>query len=380
MLLNDAGGALRAPRLRIFANGQNVAGAIAAEVISNNYYAADRFSASIALGGDPWAGAALWASEPDILLEVQFSLDGGASYASLVQGAVDSVSIDPTLGMVHIDGRDLTATLIESRTQETFANRTASEIASLLAERHGLTPVVCATTTRVGRYYESEHDRITLNQFSHATTEWDLLAFLARQEGFDVFVQGQELHFQPATTTADLAISLRREDVTSIRLERSLTLARDIEVLVKSWNSRQNSAFVQRARAHGRRGTMSNGGPPQRYVFVRPNLTPDDALKFAQRKLAELTRHERAISISMPGELSLTPRSVIALEGTGTEFDQTYYIDVIERRLRQDGGLVQHIRARNTSPRSEATTPTDAPGAMAGGDGASGQAISGEAA
>ena len=41
----------------------------------------------------------------------------------------------------------------------------------------------------------------------------------------------------------------------------------------------------------------------------------------------------------MPGELALTPRSMIALEGTGTEFDQAYYIDVIERRLRHDGGL-----------------------------------------
>ena len=72
---------------------------------------------------------------------------------------------------------------------------------------------------------------------------------------------------------------------------------------------------------------------------MQPNLTPEDALKLAQRKLAELTRHERIIRITMPGELALTPRSMITLEGTGTEFDQAYYIDVIERRLRRDGGL-----------------------------------------
>ena len=67
-----------------------------AEVVSNNYFAADRFSASVALGIDQWAAASFWASEPDILLDVQFSLDGGASFTSLVQGAVDRVSIDPT--------------------------------------------------------------------------------------------------------------------------------------------------------------------------------------------------------------------------------------------------------------------------------------------
>ncbi len=353
MRLNDLAPTWRAPRLRLIANGQIIPGAMEAEVVSNNYYAADRFSASVALGADPWVAASFWSSQTDIMLDVQFSLDGGVSFTSLVRGAVDSVSIDPSFGVVWLHGRDLTAALVEARTQETFANRTASEIASLLAARHHLSPCVSPTTTVVGRYYQSEHDRITLNQFSHATTEWDLLAFLARQEGFDVFVEGTTLHFQPTTPTTQPAKSLRPEDVLDIKLERSLTLARDIEVVVKSWNSRQNSAFVQRARATGRRDAKRTGAQPQRYVFVQPNLTPDDALKLAQRKLAELTRHERCIRIDMPGELQLTPRSTIALEGTGTEFDQTYYIDVIERRLRHDGGLTQHIRARNTSPRTE---------------------------
>ena len=142
MLLSNPRSELRAPRLRVIANGQVIAGAMEAEVVSNNYYAADRFSASVALGIDQWAEASFWASEPDILLDVQFSLDGGASFTSLVQGAVDRVSLDPTLGLVHLDGRDLTASLIEARTQETFANRTSSEIASILAGRHDLTPRV----------------------------------------------------------------------------------------------------------------------------------------------------------------------------------------------------------------------------------------------
>ncbi len=359
MLVSETLSGWRAPRLRVLANGELLTGVAEAEVISNNHYAADRFAASIALGADPWTAASFWSSEPDILVDVQFSLDDGATFTSLVQGTVDSVVIDPVTGSVHLDGRDLTASLIEARTQETFANRTASEIASLLAERHNLTPCVSPTSTPVGRYYQDEHDRITLNQFSHATTEWDLLVFLARQEGFDIFVEGLTLHFQPATQQADLPVLLRPNDLTDLRLERSLTLARDIEVIVKSWNSRQNSASIQKARAAGRRGTRQSGGPPQRYVLVRPNLTPDEALKLAQRKLAELTRHERVIELSMAGELMLTPRSMIMLDGTDSDFDQTYYVDVIERRLHINGGFTQHIRAKNTSPRTETTTPAD---------------------
>jgi phage protein D len=360
LLLSDPRPAWRAPRLRVIANGRPLAGVMDAEVISNNYYAADRFSVSVALGNDSWAEASFWASEPDIQLDVQFSLDGGASFISLVQGAVDGVSIDPTLGFVHLDGRDLTSSLIEARTQETFANRTSSEIATLLAGRHNLASCVTPTTTPVGRYYQSEHDRITLDQFSRATTEWDLLAFLARHEGFDVFVRGQALYFQPTAQAADLGVSVRPENVIDLKLERSLTLARDIEVVVKSWNSRQNNAFVQRARASCRGGSGRSSGASQSFVFVQPNLTPNDALKLAQRKLVELTRHERTIRISMPGELVLSPRNMITLEGTGTDFDQTYYIDVIERRMQHDGGLTERILAKNTSPRNETIVSSDA--------------------
>jgi hypothetical protein len=50
---------------------------------------------------------------------------------------------------------------------------------------------------------------------------------------------------------------------------------------------------------------------------------------------------------------------MIAMEGTGTEFDQVYYIDLIERRLRQGSGLSQYILAKNTSPRTETTASGD---------------------
>ena len=355
MLLSDQGAVFRAPRLQLIANGQVLTGALEAEVISNNYYASDRFTATVALGPDPWAGAEFWAANSHILVDVQFSLDGGASFTSLVQGAVDNISFDPNAGLVHLDGRDLTAGLIESRTQETFANRTASEIASLLAQRHNLTPCVSPTSTPVGRYYQSEHERITLDQFSRTTTEWDLLVFLARQESFDLFVQGSALYFQPAAQPTGPTLALTPQDVLDLRLSRSLTLARDIEVIVRSWNSRENMGLAQQLTASCLDTAGPSNAPPQRYVFVRPNLTADDAARFAQRMITELTRHERSISISMPGELTLTPRSMIAIQGTGTDFDQTYYVDVIERRLRQNGGLIEHVLAHSSSPRSSQT-------------------------
>lgn len=352
---SDLLGGLRAPRLRVIANDSILTGAIEAEIVSNNHFAADRFAVSLALDADPGNGPGFWSSEADVSIDVQVSLDGGASFASLIQGAVDTVDLDMMTRIARISGRDYAAALIETRTQETFSNRTSSEIAELFALRHGLRRQVTPTTTPVGRYYQDEHDRITLDQFSRAISEWDLLVFLARQEGFDLFVSGATLCFQPRARS-DIAVSLQLTDLMDLRLERSLTLARDIEVTVKSWNARQQNAFTQTARALGRGGA---GGKPQRYIIVRPNLTSDQALQLAQQSLAELTRHERVVIATMPGELGITPRTMIALTGTGTDFDQIYYADEIERTVRFQGGFVQRLRAKNASPASETTTPAD---------------------
>ena len=342
----------RRPRLLATVNGAVVANAITARIISNNFYAADRFSLVAALGtSTPYD----WLSSDRMAVQIGVALDGAGE--TLIEGEADQVELDPIRRTATLTGRDLTARLIEARTQESFSNRTASEIATLLAGRRGLSTDIARTTTPVGRYWQLQRDRITLDQFSRATTEWDLLVALAGLEGFDVWVHGQTLHFRPRAATPAPSATLRATpglaNVTALRLERALTLARDIEVVVKSWNARQQQSFLRRARR--RRGGAS--GEPQRYVYVVPNLMPDEALKLAQRKLEELTRHERRITAEMPGELSLTPRQRIRLDGTGTDFDQEYWIDEITRTLHPTQGFTQTLLARNASTGSQATSP-----------------------
>ena len=334
---------VRAPRLRVVANGVVLA-VEDAEVVTNNHFSADRF----------WVRAAADRVPPEmigtveILVEIGASLDGGERFRTLVTGAVDTLELDPVRGTLYLSGRDLSAGLIEARTQETFANQTASEIATALAGRHGLTADVQATTTPVGRYWQLEHDQIVLDQFARATTEWDLLVTLAQFEGFDVWVSGTVLHFR-AADAAGAASVLRAvataggtANVAGLHLQRSLTLARDIVVTVKSWNSRQANAFMQTVR----RGRGGAKGSAQNLVYVVPNLTPDDAQKLAQRKLAELSQHERVIVAEMPGELDLAPRGRVRVEGTGTDFDREYAIDRIERHVSMAHGFGQVVHAR----------------------------------
>ena len=71
-------------------------------------------------------------------------------------------------------------------------------------------------------------------------------------------------------------------------------------------------------------------------------------MALATQTLSDLSRHERVITVTMPGEVDLAPRSLVLLQGTGTDFDQTYAIDEITRRVSARDGFMQTVRAVNT--------------------------------
>ncbi|MBV9756809.1 MAG: hypothetical protein JO047_07125 [Alphaproteobacteria bacterium] len=347
---------VRYPRLQVLANGAPLTGVRDAEVSANSHYGASRFSLTIALGADPLWTAAYWSAQSSVILDVQVAFmpasapANSATWVSLILGAADTIEIELPQQLVRVHGRDLTAALLTARTQETFANQTSSEIVATIAARHNLTAAVTPTGGLAGRYYELEHDQLTLGQFSRASTEWDLMVFLAQQEGYDIFVEGSTLYFQPPTanpmspdaTLRPVATFNGPANLSELRMERCLALAGNIGVTVKSWNSRQGAAVTQSAGA-------ADAASGQSYQLVRPNLLPDQATTLAQNWLGMLTQHERVITARMPGELTLTPRSVVALEGTGTAFDQVYYVDTLDRQIRFDGGFVQRMRAKNST-------------------------------
>ena len=335
-------------------------GIITAEVGSNSHYQADTFRAEVALNAPGGQDLDWWGADArkGMLVDLRFTLDGDER--SLIIGEADEIDIDPIHGTVSLAGRDLTARLIEHRTQEAFQNKTASEVATILAQRRGLKPVVTATTTMVSRYYADEHDRVSHSQFSKVSTEWDLLTWLAQHENFDLFVSGRELHFQPAVdpTKAEPYMlawdqDSRIGDMTMLKLHRSLTLAKDVVVEVRSHHSAKGQSFTRTSPA-GAGGAKVQAGKAQRYVFWRPNMTEDQAQKEADRLREEITRHERTCLIDIPGELELTPRDVVLIKGVGG-WSQPYLVNTITRRIGFDGGFTQSITIKNHNVESQAS-------------------------
>ena len=323
----------RAPQVRVLVGGVAIPGVIDVAVSSNNHLAANRYRVRASLTA---TGYAIWTGD-SLDVEVQVGVDG--AWSSLIYGEADRLDFDVGRGEVNVDGRDLTSRFIEARTQETFENRTASDIATLLAARRGLMAAVTPTTAIVGRDYQSDTARVTLDQHARTTTEWDLLIRLAEGEGFDVWVVGQTLYFAPPDQTASI-VQLTPTDCLSVRLERLLTLSGGLEVSVKSWDSRGQMAVVQTATS------VSGLGEPRRYVVVRPNLSADAAQAVAQRLLIQMSQHERGLVIEMPGDLTTQPRDILTLSGTNTDFDGFWTVTGVERRVSFGGGFVQTLEAR----------------------------------
>ena len=303
----------RAPRLRVLADGEALPGVLGASVTTGGRAGA-RFRVHLA-GRD--------APAPDARIAVE--LDG----ATTLLGRADSAVTDLAAGTTELDGRDLSALLVEARTAELFPNRTAGEVARSVAARHGLQAEVTGEGSLAGRLYGREHGRLLLPALGRARSDWDLLHALAEAEGFALHVEGDTLHFGPPADEEPVALDAK--DCASVRLNRQLALSRGIGVTVQSWGT--EAAAVVTARAG--RGT--------RQVLVRPNLQPAQAQALADRTLADLMRHERTVDLALPGEAGVTARRRVALSGAGG-WDGTYAVLSLHRSLDVRAGYVERVR------------------------------------
>lgn len=289
-----------------------------------------------------------WDTVLDEVLQIQASIDG-LQYYTVTVGKVDRVDFDLGKRRILLCGRDLSCRFVDSLVQETFINRTASEITTILAERRGLEPVVVPTTALAGRYYHDQYDTLILGQSGQIVSEWDLLVTLARQEGFDLYVAGTELHFGPSTSEAAPSLIVSPSTATSIRVKKSLVHAADIGVSVLSWNSRLQAAFAETVVASRAEGATS--ASMRQYRYFRPNLTPEQASALAGERISEIIQNEYMLEVEMPGELQASARDTLYLIDTGTSLDRVYQVQSITRRLSAQGGFEQRLRASCSSPR-----------------------------
>ncbi|MBM2884108.1 hypothetical protein JFK97_06860 [Chromobacterium phragmitis] len=334
---------------------------VSVDVDSNAFNSADTFTAVLPLSAMP-PGMDLqswWTDQTDITVDVSVGMINRSmtDWQTLITGQVDRVRYSPARFEIHLEGRDFTAGLIDAKTSEKFANHTTSEVATLLAQRHGLKPVVTPTKTSVGGIYKWDHTHV-----SSESTEWDILGYFAGIDGFQVYVSGKELHYEPALdpATADQYVIRWRDPgvipypvanvCDDIEFERDLTLAKGVVVHVRSWHK---GKVVDASYPISRpRGVTPGNSAPKRQIYniVRSGLDHQAALQLAQQLHKQITRHEMKFSCSMPGDNVLMPNTIVRVEGTASGFDQLYYVESVRRSLSFETGYTMTLQAKNHNP------------------------------
>ena len=359
----------RFPRGAIKINGNIIPALIDLEIDSNAWRESDTFRVSLSLSAlqSPYDEAWI-CSRSSMQVQLYAGTVSDPTNWSindlgqpLFYGHVDNVEYELSARTLVLTGRDLTALLIDARTAEKWINQSASQIATTLANRHGLTPVIPQDTAgRAGGFYIDNHVVPTTSQ-----TEWDLLCWLAQQVGFVVYCKGNTLYFGPPPDESANKYPVvwvpadsqnpYRSNTASLSFARSLTVGGTITVTVRSFNSQQRAGFsVSYPSANAGKIAPGNAkSPAQNYSYRIPGLTREQALQRAQSIYNEMIKNEMRLSADLPGDSILDIMHVIPVSGTGTAFDQTYYPESIQRTLSNDEGFRMKVSAKNHSDEVE---------------------------
>jgi hypothetical protein len=343
MPLRSAG----ALEVQVSMNGDPIPGLLRASIAKTNCFSADTYSLTFTLGTQVSKGIDFWSMVSSARVDVTAVISSpyGPTYQRLITGMVDTVHLDPIKRTVGIEGRDLSSSMIDTYRQQDFVNQTASEIVSTIAQYHNLIPVVAVTSGNIGRYYSDGYTKLSLGQFSRLQSDWDLVVQLARQNDFDVFVEGQSLYFQPSDGSTSAPVPVSLQDVESARIERNLGITQNAAARVQSWNSQNMVAYDSNNPGGAATATQGYSNTNLPFLFSGSNYTSQQVTDSAERYAVELSRLGTVLHLNMPWDLSFSPRATILLFDTVSAFDTAYRIDTIERHHSCISGSTQLVRA-----------------------------------
>jgi len=237
-------------------------------------------------------------------------------------GRIDAVR--PKFGdqgeTVRLFCRDYSAPLIDTAYSVAWAERTASQIAELLAAKYGLACEAVATT-----------DILERDLFRDAT-EWEILQELAEREGYVCYVKKEKkLVFRPRAEEEIVARFVWRANVVDAEFDDSSVGVYN-KVTVRHWTRKQKIEGSARDDAL----IDAMGCVKERIVYDARVRTPAQAQEEARRRLKELARPVVTAELVVVGDPALVAEKRVELAGFG-RFSGVYYIERARHRYGVQG-------------------------------------------
>ena len=143
-------------------------------------------------------------------------------------------------------------------------------------------------------------------------------------------------------------------NIWGLHVDRNITIAKGIKVIVKGYRSKQAKSFVKSSISKVPTGNNQDN-EVQEHHYQKRNMSDDEAQEFADNKRDEISRHEFTVNANMYGDFILNPRSIVKLQGTGTAFDQAYFLSTMTRELTMGGAFLMHATCKNKAEENGAT-------------------------
>ncbi|HEX6904120.1 MAG TPA: contractile injection system protein, VgrG/Pvc8 family [Thermoanaerobaculia bacterium] len=226
---------------------------------------------------------------------------------------------------VVVRGYDRRHRLMRGRKTRSYTKVKDSEVAGQIAGEAGLTDR--AEDSRVVHEYLLQHNQ----------TDLEFLQERARRIGYEVMVEGKDLHFRPRAYGSGEALTLARTVDLEELHPRLTSLGIAPEVAVHGWNVKDKEALVGKAAAgdEGSRMGGSSSGPAAvesafgtavAALVDHPVLSQAEADQIAEGQLREMALAYIGGEGVALGRADLKAGTVIKIDGVGKRFSGLYYI------------------------------------------------------
>lgn len=261
-------------------------------------------------------------------------------------GKIDGVR--PRFGnemTVQLIGRDFTARFIDTEFSVAFAERTASDIAILLAQKHGIPIEVVPTTAIIEK--DLYKDR----------KEWAILQELADREGYVCYMKkGKVLYFGPRKDSDDTVVAelyYRQKDKSNIlEIEFDDSMVGVINhVVVRHWMGRGKRLIEGEAK---NQDLIDKYGEKKRVVYDPKAKNEEQATEIAEKKLKEWSRMVvTADQVRLPCAPYMECEKMVSVTGCG-RFDGKYYIERVRHQYNKSAGWFSECNLTSQRPDSAA--------------------------
>lgn len=295
-------------------------------------------------------------------IKVSVLTAAAATPQPLITGEVTALEaeFDPGGTFTVIRGYDPAHRLFRARRTEAYAQMTASDIATKVAQRAGIAVGTVDATTTV-----FEH----VSQFG--STDWEFLEGLAREVGREVSVRDGKFTFTapgqaasaPAPTGQPGAEPLvLRLGADLLRLRSVVTAAQQVaEVEVRGWDPATKQALTATAPAETTSAELPDVSPKRlsepfgsaRYVSTEvPYATQSEVDSVAAALAQEVAGVFAELEGVVRGDPAVRAGAAVSLAGLGSPFDGKYVVTTSRHRFEPGSGYTTAFSVTGQAERS----------------------------